>query len=58
MKKYKIIAAYTAYCTMEIEAEHHFDAWDVANEADGGDFTPSMDNDDWHIVNIVEIKES
>jgi hypothetical protein len=58
MKKYKVIAAYTTYCTLEIEARDYFEAHDIANEADGGDFTPSMHNDDWHIVNIVEIKES
>lgn len=57
MKKYKIVAAYTAYCTMEIEARDYFDAYDIASEADGGEFSPSMNDDDWHIVNIVEIKE-
>lgn len=58
MKKYKVIAGYTAYCTLEIEARDYFDAYDIASEADGGEFTPTMnDDDDWHIVNIVEIKE-
>lgn len=57
MKKYKIIAGYTAYCTMEIEARDYFDAYDIASEADGGEFSPSMNDDDWHIVNIVEVKE-
>jgi hypothetical protein len=58
MKKFKVIAAYTAYCTLEIEAKDYFDAYDVASEADGGEFSPSMNDDDWHIVNIVEIKEA
>lgn len=58
MKKYKIIAGYTAYCTLEIEAKDYYEAYDIADDADGGDFTPSLDNDDWHIVDIVEIKES
>jgi hypothetical protein len=42
---------------MEIEARDYFDAYDIASEADGGEFSPSMNDDDWHIVNIVEIKE-
>ena len=57
MKKYKIIAAYTAYCTMEIEAKDYYEAHDIASDADGGDFKPTMGDGEWQIVNIVEIKE-
>jgi len=58
MKKFKVTACYYTYCTAEVEAEDEYQAYDIARGMDGGDFTPSKDNFDWHINDVVEIKET
>jgi hypothetical protein len=58
MKKFKVTACYYTYCTAEVEAEDEDQAYDIARDMDGGDFTPSENNFDWHINNVVEIKET
>jgi len=58
MKKFKVTACYYTYCTAEVEAEDEDQAYDIARGMDGGDFTPSKDNFDWHINDVVEIKET
>lgn len=45
MPKFKVIAAFTTYGEMEIEAEDYNDAYTQAKEADGVDFI-SIDADD------------
>jgi hypothetical protein len=57
MKKFKVTACYYTYCTAEVEAEDEDQAYDIARDMDGGDFTPSENNFDWHINNVEEIKE-
>jgi hypothetical protein len=55
MKKYKVTASYLTYCTVEVEAENEDQAYEIARDMDGGDFTESRDNYDWHISDIQEI---
>ena len=56
MKTYRILASYTTYCSMEIEAENIDEAREIAYEADGGDFN-SDNHGDWNIDDVIEIKE-
>ena len=55
MKTYKVTAAYYTYCTAEVEAESEDQAYAIAREMDGGDFTPSRENFDWHINEVKEV---
>lgn len=56
MKKYKVKASYVVHCEAEIEAETQDEAYAIARDMDGGSFTPSNENYDWHINDIEEIK--
>ena len=55
MKKFKVTASYITYCTAEVEAEDRDQAYEMARDMDGGDFTQSRDNYDWHISDIQEV---
>ena len=54
MKKFKITASYTHYCTAEIDAENLEQAEAQARDMDGGSFTPSH-TDDWKIERVDEV---
>jgi len=54
MKKFKITASYTHYCTAEIDAENLQQAEEQARDMDGGSFTPSH-TDDWKIERVDEV---
>jgi hypothetical protein len=60
MKKFKVIASYLTFCELEVEAENEDEAWELAREADGGDFEPLkgrwQELSDWHINDVSEIK--
>ena len=56
MPKFKATAVYYTYCTVEIEAENADQAEEIAKDMDGGEFTPSHENFDWHINEVREIK--
>jgi hypothetical protein len=56
MKEYKILASYTVYCSLIIEAENEDEAREMAYELDGGDFD-SDEEGDWNIDNIIELKK-
>ena len=60
MKKYKVIASYLTFCELEIEAENEDQAWELAHNADGGDFEPLKGRwgelSDWHINDIQELE--
>jgi hypothetical protein len=58
MKKFKVFACYTTYCTVEVEAEDSDHAEALAKEIDGGQFIPSKECFDWHINHAQEIKET
>lgn len=55
-KKFKVTAAYITYCTIEIKAETVEQAYVIACDTDGGDFTPSNEYIDWHISDIQEVQ--
>ena len=58
MKKFKVIAAYTTYCEAEIEAEDEQQAYWLATQLDGSDFTCDPVGDDldgWHISSVNEV---
>lgn len=56
MKKFKVVASYVTYCTLDIEAENEDIAWKIAKDADGGSFEP-FDTQDWQIDEVVEITQ-
>ena len=56
MKTYRILASYTVYCSMEVDAESIDEAREMAYEADGGDFD-SDEHGDWNIDDVIEMKE-
>jgi hypothetical protein len=58
MKKFKVTASYITYCTAEVIAEDEDQAYEIARDMDGGDFTESRENFDWHISQVTEIKET
>ena len=58
MKKFKVIASYVSYCVEEIEAENEAEAYALAREMDGGEFTPAQDNDDWTIESVEPIEKN
>jgi hypothetical protein len=55
MKKFKITACYYTYCTAEVEAETEDQAYEMARDMDGGNFTESRENYDWHINDVEEV---
>lgn len=57
MKKFRVSAAYSTYCTVEIEAENEAKAAEIAREMDGDNFTPSHELFDWHINEIQEVTQ-
>ena len=56
MKKFKVTAAYTVYCTAEVEAENKDQAFMIAVEMDGGSFEPDNGDGlgDWRIYDVTE----
>jgi len=55
MKTYRIMASYTAYCEVLIEADSEDDAYDKARDMDGGSFD-SQGYGDWSIDEVIEYK--
>lgn len=56
MKKFKVLASYTSYCTIDIEAENEDQAWELARDMDGGSFEPVRGWDgEWHISDVREV---
>ena len=53
MKTFKITASSISYYTLELEAETEEEAYFLAKDADGSDFTPDGEGD-WVIVNVEE----
>jgi hypothetical protein len=53
MKTFKVTASSISYYTLELEAETEEEAYFLAKDADGSDFTPDGEGD-WVIVNVEE----
>ena len=57
MKKFRVVASYTMYCTAEIEAEDADDAFAIAKSMDGGSFdADEPSGSDWEIEQVEEIE--
>lgn len=57
MKKFRVVASYTMYCTAEIEAEDMDEAFAIAKSMDGGSFdADEQGGSDWNIEQVEEIK--
>ena len=54
MKKFKVTAKFSSYCTIEIFADDQNDAYLKAKELDGGSFEP-WGHDDWEISTVEEV---
>ena len=54
MKKFKAIVKMTTWLEAEIEAKDEIEAYDIADNMDGGDFTEK--NCSWEIDRVEEIK--
>ena len=55
MKIYKATACYHTICIVEFEAENEDDAYEIARDMDGGNFT-STDIGDWRILDVIEVE--
>ena len=50
MKTYRVWAEITSYAYIDIEAESAEEAEVMAENTDGGEFTPSESDGDWEII--------
>lgn len=56
MKKFKVVASYVTYCYAEIHADTQEEAEEIAQEMDGGEFSPERwGGDDWTIESVQEV---
>jgi hypothetical protein len=56
MKTYRVLASYTTYCEVTIEAENEDEAYEIATQMDGGSFD-SKGYGDWNIDQVTEEEE-
>ena len=54
MNKYRVYASYVVEVYYDLEAESKEDAYDKAYHIDGGDYTPTENNDGWQIDRIED----
>jgi len=57
MKKFKVTASFSTYCTVEILAEDQDAAYDIAHNMDGGQFEP-CGSDSWTIESVEPIEKN
>jgi hypothetical protein len=57
MNTYKILASYTVYCHLIVEADNIDEARELAYDADGGDFS-SDENGDWNIDDVITLEKA
>ena len=57
MKKFKVMASYTTFLEVVIEAESLEQAEDLAEDLDGGSFT-QVEHGDWEIYAVQELSEA
>jgi len=55
MKTYRVLASYTTYCSVTIEAENEDEAFEQATQMDGGDFNHDTYGD-WDIDQVIELE--
>jgi hypothetical protein len=56
MKKFKVLASFSTYCAVFIEAESQEQAEELAHDLDGGQFEPAG-ADYWRIESVEEITQ-
>ena len=56
-KKFRVFAEMTAISYLDVEAETEEEAREIAEETDGGAFTPTEDGD-WEITGCREMEET
>jgi len=56
MKTYRILASYTNYVYADITAENADEAYEIATQMDGGEFTADS-NGDWNINDVIEMEK-
>ena len=54
MKKYRAWAKMTSWLYLDVEAESEDGAWEIANEADGGEFEENVADCSWEITEVEE----
>ena len=60
MAKFRVLAEMTILLEHEIEADSLEQAWELAKQADGGDFTvmdETHQTDGWDIYDVQEVTE-
>lgn len=57
MKTYKVKVAMTTYLETEIEAADQDQAWDIALNMDGADFTEVPYSGDWNVTDVIAKNE-
>lgn len=55
MPQFRINASYRVNLVLDVEAATIDDAWDMARDADGGDFT-RLDESDWEINDVIDME--
>lgn len=60
--KYKVIAKTVFYSYLMVDAKDEDEAWQIARDTDGGDFTPFdqgiVQSGDWQIDSINKVGEN
>jgi hypothetical protein len=54
MNKYRVHASYISYCYIDIDADSEEQAWELAENTDGGDFKQT-ELGDWKIDGVAEV---
>ena len=59
MKKFRVYAVMTDILFIDVEAKDKDEAFDIANETDGGDFQPidKYDYGSWELTEVVELNK-
>ena len=55
MAHFRILASYTVYCSMNVEADNIDEARELAHDADGEDFD-SDEHGDWNIDDVITLE--
>ncbi len=56
MARYAVVATITSYAKLTVNAESEEEALRIAEETDGGEFTPDPDGE-WDITGVIKISD-
>lgn len=54
MAQFRVLASYTVYCSLNIDADNIDEARQLAYDADGGDFD-SDEHSEWNIDDVITL---